>query len=593
MDEMKNRRAPIGRLLLGSVCCVLAAGTGCNRNPETSAAPTTPPPAAASSEIFQRVLQEARKKTDQNRNDSEALRRLARLLQANGRDDEALDCYGRLSAIPPGLAARDHYYVALIRLDQSDLAGAEMELSKVLKTEPGYLPAHLKRGEALFKLGREAEAAKEYAAALVIEPDNPPATLGLARLDLQRSDDAAAISRLEKLLATHPESTSGAALLAQVLARRGDAVRAAALQQWSRQKPEPISPDPWMTALNTDVYDRQRLGLLFEDYFKTGQIAEALPFMQRFEELDPQSPIPPTLKGWAAAQAHRDDEAVRQYQLALEKGGSPEKICPYFAQSLLAQGKISDAAALLEKYYTKMPESLPIAIAYSDVAVRQGDARRARELLEKILARDPSLYAQNMNLAKLLWTSGERDAAAVCLQRVANVYARDVPSRALLGEYYLAKSDLPAAIKVLEAAKPSATESTAAAGISALLDRAYLLAAEHAAKLDQWAESAMYSDKAVAIAPMDPEGYAGKAAACVQLKRFADAITTLNKLSELQPENPTVYVSLGDIFQQIGDSANARREWEKAQPCIAAGDVELRAAVKQRLSGRFNAETAR
>lgn len=234
--------------------------------------------------------------------------------------------------------------------------------------------------------------------------------------------------------------------------RRGETVRANAMRQWSRQKPEPVPDDPWMDALLADCYDVQRLALKFEEYYTSGDIDLAVPLLRRVEELDPKSPIPQLLRGWSQARDHNDAEAVREYRSALDKGGDPEKICPYMVQSLLALGRVSDAAALMAEFQAKKPDSIPILIAYSQVAVRQGDKALAKTLLAKVVEREPYLTSANMSLASMLWASGDRDGAARCLERVVQVDANDVASRALLGEYYLGKVDPVPAIPLLEQA---------------------------------------------------------------------------------------------------------------------------------------------
>jgi tetratricopeptide (TPR) repeat protein len=296
--------------------------------------------------------------------------------------------------------------------------------------------------------------------------------------------------------------------------------------------------------------------------------------------------------GFSHARALEDITAVRDYYEALAKGGDPEKICPYLVKSLLALGKVSEAADMMANSYAKMPDSISLAKAYADVALRLGDGKLLRTLLEKVLQKEPYLQTQNMSLAKILWDAGDRDAAAQCLQRIATVYADDVPSRALLGEYYLGKSDPVSAIKPLEqasqyvAAKTSAKES-----LTTMLAAAYHLAADRAGEKAQYAEAADFYEKAIRMAPADLNAYAGQANAWVQLKQFRRAAETLEKLISLQPANPTIPLSLGDIYYQNGNAEQARHCWTKALQLTESGDAELRSALDARLAGRITAET--
>jgi Flp pilus assembly protein TadD len=525
---------------------------------------------------------------------SDDLRALAHLYQANRLNDEAAACYEMLRTRQDGLIAQDHYYLADIDQYKGDLGRAEAELRLVITSAPEYLPAHLALGDVLFKSGRTNDAETEYKTILALEPNQPQAMFGLARVDLLRGGDDAAVSRLETLLTVHPEMTPAAALLAQVFNRRGDEKRAAAMTQWSRQQHEPVPEDPWMDSMLADCYDVQRLGLKFEEYFASGQIALAVPLLKRVEELDPKSPIPQLLRGWSQAQAHNDMEAVRQYSMALEKGGDPEKICPYIVQSLLTVGRVQEAASLMAEYYAKKPDSVPILIAYSEVALRQGDNAKARVLLLRVVEKEPFLRSANMNLARILWASGDRDEAAKCLERVARASASDLPSRALLGEYYLGKSDPASAIGPLEQAEALVSPQTPEhRNLAPLLYSAYLEAGREDEGKGHIADAVARYDKAILLEPGDAAAYARKAIACAQSRQFDAAAAALLKIESLQPGNPTVYLSLGDVLYQGGDKEQARLNWQKALALTSPGNTELRNALGQRLDGPVTEETFR
>ncbi len=554
-------------------------------------------PAAARYEsrppLFNAALQAAREKVQDGGFNPEDLRALAHLYQANRLNDEARACYHMLAGQPGGLTARDHYYLADIAAYQGDLDQAEAELRWVTKAEPEYLPARLALCDVLFKAGRTEDAAAEDQAIVAMTPNQPQAMFALARVELMKGDDNAAIARLGTLMTTHPDMTSGAGLLAQVFDRRGETVRANAMRQWSRQKPEPVPDDPWMDALLADCYDVQRLALKFEEYYTSGDIDLAVPLLRRVEELDPKSPIPQLLRGWSQARDHNDAEAVREYRSALDKGGDPEKICPYMVQSLLALGRVSDAAALMAEFQAKKPDSIPILIAYSQVAVRQGDKALAKTLLAKVVEREPYLTSANMSLASMLWASGDRDGAARCLERVVQVDANDVASRALLGEYYLGKVDPVPAIPLLEQALAlSHADSPAQKNLTEMLFTAYIEAGSADEEQGRASEAvAKYYDKAIALVPANPNGYARKAGACALLARFGDAAGALQKLQELEPGNPTVHLSLGDVLYQGGDREQAKREWRRALELTPARDAHLREALAARIDGPITEAT--
>ena len=545
--------------------------------------------------LFNDAVGDAREKARRSGLDPSDVRALAHLYQANRLNDEARACYEILRKSGEGLTATDHYYLADIAQYQGDLDTAVIELRQTIKAAPDYLPAGLALSDVLFKAGRTDEAAKEDQEILVATPNQPQAMFQLARIDLQKGDDDAAIGRLEALLGAHPEMTSAAGLLAQVFDRKGDAERARTMRQWSRQRPEPVPEDPWMDALLADSYDEQRLGLKFEEYFASGQIGLAVPLLKRMEELDPKSPVPQLLRGWTQAREHHDAQAVIEYRSALDKGGDPEKICPYLAEALVGLGRVSEAESLIAQYHALKPDSVPILIAYADVAVKTGDKALARTLLAKVVDKEPYLTSANMTLASMLWASGDRDGAAKCLERVIKVSANDIASRALLGEYYLGRQDPVPAIPPLEQALAlEHTETTVQRNLTYMLFTAYIEAGRaEAEKGDLKDAVATYFDKAIALVPTNPNGYASKAAACARLGEFADAAAALRKLGDLQPDNPTVFLSLGDVLYQGGARDEGRLNWQKALGLVPAGNAELRGAIGARLSGPITEETFR
>jgi tetratricopeptide (TPR) repeat protein len=543
-------------------------------------------------EAFNQALLKAKNEVSATPGEVEPIRKLARLYHANRLFSEARACYELIAKTPAGLTAQDHYYLADIAANENDLTEAEAELKATLQDAPDYIPARLALAEALFKTGRPKEAAKEYERILEKEANQPQAEFGLARIELQRGDDDGAQARLEELMTNHPEFTSGAGLLARILERRGENDRAVAMVQWSQQKPEPRLNDPWKDALLADCYDGQRLSITFEEDFKTGRMDEAAVLLDRLAVLDPHGPIPMMFAGFSHAEALDHIKAIRDYYNALGKGGDPEKICPLLVQSLLALGKISEAESLMAGYFAKIPDSIPMAKAYAEVAIRKGDAKLARTLLEKILQKEPFLQAQNMSLAKILWEAGDRDAAAVCLRRVAGIAANDVASRALLGEYYLGKGDPYSAIEPLEQAKSFVVPKTPVqTHLHELLAAAYLGAGNAEVEKGRLAEAVKYFDKAIQVGPTDPNAYAAKANVCVQLGQFHEAAEALEKLARLDPKNPTVHLSLGDVLYQGGEKNAARTSWQTAMGLTTAQDTELQGALRQRLEGNITENT--
>jgi predicted Zn-dependent protease len=200
---------------------------------------------------------------------------------------------------------------------------------------------------------------------------------------------------------------------------------------------------------------------------------------------------------------------------------------------------------------------VPLLTFQADLAVRQGDEARTRTRLTALLRKEPYLYTANMNLAKILWARNERAEAVACLTRVAKAFPTDVAARGLLAQHYLETGDLPAAMLPLEQAlAQTEAGSPAHERLSAMLVSAL----------------------------------GRRAAELAQARQFRPAAEALMRLARLQPGNPTVQISLGDMLHQAGDTAAARPHWEEALATVAPGDATLRAALRERLDGRLTPE---
>jgi len=533
---------------------------------------------------FDQALQAARERAGRGR-DPEAVRALARLYQANRLFPEARACYRIVASNPQGLGARDHYCLALIALDESDTDTALAELRATLAAEPRYIPARVALADSLFRSGQADEAQREYEGALQAEAEQPQALLGLARVALQRGDDGAAVARLRELVARHPESTAGPALLAQVLERKGEAEEAAVMTALSKQKHEPLPADPWAKALLVDCYDLARLGIAFEEYRLSEQMDEALPLVGRLEELDPKGWTAPMLRGWSQKEAGHYPEAVREYRLALANGADPERICPLLVNALLSEKNTAEAASLLADYHARLPHSVPILLSYCEVAVRQKDDRLARGLLGEVLQAEPYLYMPNMSMVQILWNGGERDQAAVCLRRVARVYPADVDSRGLLGQYYLEKGDPLSAIPPLEQALPYLkTADPRRERIVKMLDSAYLAEGSMDASRGRLGTAVSYAEKSIRLVPGEIRGYALKANACRSLGDLKGYGKALERMAALEPADPKLQMDLGDALLQAGDRGQARAHWQRALELAPPGASELRDDLAMRLS---------
>jgi len=529
---------------------------------------------------FRDALQRAR--ADVRNNPSpKAIEQLARLYQSNRLFSEATLVYKDLGT---QISAEDRYDLALLSLEEGDLPQAALELQGVLKIAPDYRPAEITLAEVWFKLGKTADAETAYHHILCVVPDQPAANLGLARIELQQGHDEKAAALLEALLAKHPEQTDAVALLSQLWSRRGNADRANALAKWSRQRPAPVPDDPWRENLLRSCYNIQTLSLEFENYANAGQLEKALPLLDRVESLDPKNWIPDFLRGWSQAQSHHLDDAVASYRRALEKGGDKEKLVPLLAAALNEKGENAEALKVCADAAQELPDSMPILVAYENIVSKRGDTAGDARLLKRMLEKEPFTYSTNLKLSRIYWESGHHDDAVPYLKQIADLYPADVTSRALLGEYYVSKNEPILAISFLEAASNHAEDNPEARSrLRSLLGNAYLQKSIAMASAGKFEEAGEAAERAGEFLPGDVRTFSAAAENFAQAKAFSRAGAALQKLISLQPENPTLYLSLGDVEAQDNQLGKAREHWQMALERTPPSDAELRPEIQSRL----------
>ena len=146
-------------------------------------------------------------------------------LEAQGRLDEAMQCYLDAIRIAPN-PARAHLNRGNVLVLKGDLEGALEAFSTAIKHKPDYAGAHYNIGNALLGNGRLDEAVANYRRALDIQPDYAEVhcSLGVALKELGQTDDA--IASLQRALKTNPGLVEAHLNLGSLLLSQGRYIEA-------------------------------------------------------------------------------------------------------------------------------------------------------------------------------------------------------------------------------------------------------------------------------------------------------------------------------------------------------------------------------
>ena len=220
------------------------------------------------------------------------------------------------------------------RLQAGDTAAraGKWEDARARWTEATELDAHCaaafaKLGVALWELGRKDEAASAWSQAVALEPSGEDALEGLARLDLERLDAGAAVSRL--LTVPAPAATSFQLVLAQSLLARGGPDDAAAALVAAQHAAAASPADPEVDYLIGSAQIALR------------RFSDAQATLEGLQRRRPESPLGSYgLARLAAAQSRQTDALLHlsAARAAAGSGWNPERVAadPAFAFLLSA-----------------------------------------------------------------------------------------------------------------------------------------------------------------------------------------------------------------------------------------------------------------
>ena len=156
---------------------------------------------------------------------------LARVALAAGRIPEAMDAMKQYRQSVPLLSydVRSTYGIALYQLNKN--REALLEFDTVLRQNPRYSEAYVYRGKVWKKLGRFAEAERDWKMAIEVDWNNVSAYRELASLFEERGQPANAIPYLRQLLRFEPQNFEAMLQLAALHQKSGNQTEARKLSQ--------------------------------------------------------------------------------------------------------------------------------------------------------------------------------------------------------------------------------------------------------------------------------------------------------------------------------------------------------------------------
>jgi tetratricopeptide (TPR) repeat protein len=370
------------------------------------------------------------------------------------------------------------------------------------------------RGRAEYLAGKPKEAASSLEAALVKRPGDVVAStyLALARAKLGRATSA--VNDLEKLARQHPDVTTphyGLGLIAYE--RRDLATARAELQKALSHDPEAFRAGTWLGRVDREL----------------GRTADAVAELEKVTQDDESLLAAHVTLGHLYHELGRESEARGELRRVVEANQASADDQLSYAEAMIALGQLSDADKLLTAAQTVGAPAQAVARDRLILQAAHGGpaAAGAAKQLGNLRRSQPKDQRLALAIAEAWRRAGDAKHAAEEFRQAATLGADKLHPNLGLGRSLLQTGDANGA------------ESAFRAALSAFGGAPY-----------------GQEDRT--------EARVGLGRALLARKDYAEASSTLEAARDEDAESPDARYWLAKAYQEVGESAKARTEVEKA-----------------------------
>ncbi len=311
-----------------------------------------------------------------------------------------------------------------------DFRGAQSIATRALDADPKSSDAHRLVADAALSLGQEADAEREYTAAIVLDSGNSRAEYGLGRLAERQKKWNTAASHYRRALELNAKSVPAALGLGRTME---EVDKTAARIAYGRA----IEIDPTDATARNDfgvflfrsgetdraiaelieaVQIASQRAVFHENlgraYRKQGKLKEAERELAEATRLTPNETAAWSTLGHLRAEQKKPEEAATAYRAALDLDPANEEAASGLGVALSEAGRFADAEAMLVKTLETIPKSAVLWNNLGVVRTYRGAFAGAVEAFDKALALDGGFEAARSNLARAQQLSALERAAS-------------------------------------------------------------------------------------------------------------------------------------------------------------------------------------
>jgi len=464
-----------------------------------------------------------------------------------------------------GIVARDR--LAAILAASQRYAEALTLLAEALKYNPRDGDALTLRGNTELRQGDAEAAIADFRAVLRDHPRTVPVVRALARAYLANRQPTLAEESLRSALTEAPRDVELRVDLAELLLRTQRADQAVALLEETVRQ----TPDAAGTAARA---------ALIEAYLAKGDLAAARTAAEGLKTLRPDLPTGSYLAGLVAEAQKRPDDAVREFEHALQVQPAASEALAALAHLQFERGQHAQAIALVQAAAQRAPQSAAARNLLGELYLADRSYPQGVAALEEAVRLAPTWWLPYRNLARA--RSASSDAAGALAAYESGVKSTGEPVLVVeLAELYERAGRAEDAIRQYELLNQRSPHLELAQNNLAMLLVTYR---RDQASLDRARDlTAGFANSPVG-ALLDTHGW-------VMLKRgdLPEALAALQRASAEAPSSRVILYHLGMAQLRAGQSDKARVSLEAAlaggEPFSGTEDARLALAQLKGRSG--------
>ncbi len=460
---------------------------------------------------------------------------LARLEERSGNFDAAEEGYTK--AIAGNFRPAKYILLrALLSVQREQFASAASDLEKLPDT---YFAKDYALGLIQFRQGNYSAAQNFFELALIKKVDYGAAMYFLGLSHFMQGHEQQADSYLKQFLTRAPKSISAATTLASMQIRRGDLNEAQALLG---------------SVLARDAENKQALELMAGALLAQGKQSRAIDIYRHLAEQNPDSSEVLTKLGLALMS--RGEVSLGTVNLEKAIALAPGEDRPQLALflGLLNSGESAKALEAAEQWLANKPQNSSALLALGWSLLANGQIDAAQQAFENALIASPGNPSATQNLAVLAIRLGDVTGAINYYQASLKVHPNHAGTVASLAKLQMRIGQRKEAILGLDKIwqnDPGLIEPALLLGRALLLEgnavRAQLVLAE---SLKTNAE-----DTSLLLA---------LGAAQAENANYLQAIGTLRRLVDLEPDSARHYYLLAQAYYKAADKKGFARALEKS-----------------------------